>query len=91
MRELARGWLDTSDLPRERTDENDASSSNGWTPLASSPIEPQYFESFDGERLAWREVGEGTAVVLIHGFFSDAETNWIRYGHAAAIAARAFA
>jgi pimeloyl-ACP methyl ester carboxylesterase len=28
--------------------------------------------------------------VLIHGYFSDARTNWIRYGHAAAIAARAF-
>jgi pimeloyl-ACP methyl ester carboxylesterase len=29
-------------------------------------------------------------VVLIHGYFSDAKTNWIRYGHAAAIAARGF-
>lgn len=29
-------------------------------------------------------------VVLLHGFFSDAQTNWIRYGHAAAIAARGF-
>ena len=26
-------------------------------------------------------------MVLIHGFFSDAATNWIKYGHAAAIAA----
>jgi pimeloyl-ACP methyl ester carboxylesterase len=58
--------------------------------LATSPIEPHYFDSFDGQRLAWREVGEGRPVVLIHGFFSDAATNWIRYGHAAAIAAREF-
>jgi pimeloyl-ACP methyl ester carboxylesterase len=58
--------------------------------LANSPIEPRYFDSFDGQRLAWREIGEGRPVVLIHGFFSDAETNWIRYGHAAAIAARGF-
>lgn len=58
--------------------------------MASSPIEPQFFASFDGERLAWRETGEGRAVVLLHGFFSDAETNWIRYGHAAAIAAKGF-
>ncbi len=29
-------------------------------------------------------------IVLLHGFFSDAQTNWIRYGHAAAIAARGF-
>jgi pimeloyl-ACP methyl ester carboxylesterase len=58
--------------------------------LANSPIEPEYFESFDGARIAWRELGEGRAVVLLHGFFSDAQTNWIRYGHAAAIAERGF-
>ena len=29
-------------------------------------------------------------MVLLHGLFSDADTNWIRYGHAAAIAARGF-
>jgi pimeloyl-ACP methyl ester carboxylesterase len=58
--------------------------------LANSPIEPHFFESFDGERLAWREMGEGKAVVLIHGYFSDANTNWIRYGHATAIAAKGF-
>lgn len=50
----------------------------------------EYFDSFDGVRLAWHEVGEGRPVVLIHGYFSDAETNWIKYGHAAAIAARGF-
>lgn len=35
-------------------------------------------------------MGEGRPVVLIHGFFSDAVTNWIRYGHADAIAAKEF-
>lgn len=58
--------------------------------MASSLTEPQFFESFDGERLAWRELGEGRAVVLIHGYFSTAEVNWLRYGHAQAIAARGF-
>ncbi|MBN8807349.1 MAG: alpha/beta fold hydrolase [Sphingomonas sp.] len=58
--------------------------------MASSPIKPNFFDSFDGTRLAWRETGEGRPVVLIHGFFSDAETNWIRYGHAEAVAARGF-
>ena len=29
-------------------------------------------------------------MLLLHGFFSDAFTNWIRYGHAAAIAGRGF-
>ena len=52
--------------------------------------EPQFFTSFDGTRLAYREIGEGRPVVLIHGYFSDAVTNWIRYGHAEAIAARGF-
>ncbi len=58
--------------------------------MASSPTEPQFYEGFDGARLAWREVGEGRPVVLLHGFFSDAETNWIKYGHADAIAAKGF-
>ncbi|MFS0770988.1 alpha/beta fold hydrolase [Sphingomonas sp. 1P08PE] len=52
--------------------------------------DPQFLTSFDGTRLAWREVGEGRPVVLIHGYFSDAWTNWIRYGHAAAIAEGGF-
>lgn len=60
--------------------------------MASSPTETRFFESFDGTRLAWREIGSanggGRPVVLLHGFFSDAKTNWIRYGHAAAIAVR---
>ncbi|MCR5872419.1 alpha/beta hydrolase [Sphingomonas sp. J344] len=41
------------------------------------------FESFDGQTLAWREMGQGRPVVLIHGYFSDAQTNWIKYGTAA--------
>jgi pimeloyl-ACP methyl ester carboxylesterase len=58
--------------------------------LANSPIEPQFFESIDGARLAWRELGEGRPVVLIHGYFSDATTNWIKYGHVEKIAAAGF-
>ncbi|MGI4731671.1 MAG: alpha/beta fold hydrolase [Janthinobacterium lividum] len=60
--------------------------------MASSLTDPQFFAADDGTRLAWREVGEAGArpVVLIHGYFSDATTNWIRFGHAAAIAARGF-
>ncbi|WP_375396011.1 alpha/beta fold hydrolase [uncultured Sphingomonas sp.] len=52
--------------------------------------EPQYYNSFDGVSIAWHEVGEGRPVVLIHGFMSDARTNWIRFGHAAAIAAKGY-
>lgn len=46
-----------------------------------------HFKGFDGADLVWREMGEGRPVLMLHGFFSDAETNWIKYGHAAAIAA----
>jgi len=49
-----------------------------------------HFSAADGTDLAWHELGEGRSVVLLHGLFSDAFTNWLRYGHAAAIAARGF-
>jgi pimeloyl-ACP methyl ester carboxylesterase len=46
------------------------------------------FTASDGAELAWHELGEGRAVVLLHGLFSSADMNWIRFGHAAAIAGR---
>ena len=60
--------------------------------MASFPPEPstRSFSAPDGTRLAWHELGEGRPVMLIHGLFSNARTNWLRYGHAAAIAARHF-
>ncbi|MBU3078356.1 alpha/beta fold hydrolase [Sphingomonas quercus] len=58
--------------------------------MASSPTDlpVNFFTARDGTRLAWREMGEGRPLVLIHGYFSTAYVNWIKYGHAAAIAAR---
>lgn len=55
--------------------------------MASSPIR-RVFTAPDGVEIAWHELGKGRAVVLLHGLFSDAETNWIRFGHAAEIAGR---
>jgi pimeloyl-ACP methyl ester carboxylesterase len=57
--------------------------------LASSPTDPttHFFTSPDGGRLAWHEMGVGRPVILIHGLFSNAQTNWIKYGHAARLAA----
>jgi pimeloyl-ACP methyl ester carboxylesterase len=54
--------------------------------------EPQvrYWKASDGVELAYHELGEGTAVVLLHGLFSDAIMNWIKFGHAALIAGRGF-
>ena len=40
------------------------------------------FESFDGTRLALHRAGEGRPLVLLHGLFSSAEMNWIKWGHA---------
>ena len=48
------------------------------------------FTAPDGAKLAWHELGEGRAVVLLHGLFSNAHTNWIKFGHAAEIAGRGF-
>ena len=60
--------------------------------MANSPTDlpVHYFESQDGQRLAYRETGEGRPLVLIHGYFSNAWTNWIRYGHAALLAEAGF-
>ncbi|MGH6659662.1 MAG: alpha/beta fold hydrolase, partial [Sphingomicrobium sp.] len=44
----------------------------------------------DGVELAWRELGEGRPVVLLHGLFSDAQMNWINFGTAATVAAAGF-
>ncbi|HEU4958143.1 MAG TPA: alpha/beta fold hydrolase [Sphingomicrobium sp.] len=48
------------------------------------------FTSSDGIQLAWREVGEGRPLILLHGLFSDAQMNWIKFGHAERIAAQGF-
>lgn len=56
--------------------------------MADYPTETRRFASFDGQEIAWTEMGEGRPVVLIHGYFSTAEVNWIKYGHAAKLAAR---
>jgi len=45
-----------------------------------------HFRGADGAALAYRETGEGRPVILIHGFFSTAYVNWIRYGHARLLA-----
>ena len=48
------------------------------------------FASFDGTELEILRLGEGRAVVLLHGLFSDAQTNWIRFGHAQRLADAGF-
>jgi pimeloyl-ACP methyl ester carboxylesterase len=40
------------------------------------------YPGFDGTRLTATILGDGAPVLLLHGLFSSAETNWIRYGTA---------
>jgi pimeloyl-ACP methyl ester carboxylesterase len=53
-------------------------------------IQTNYWTASDGIRLAWREVGKGRPVILLHGLFSDAQMNWIKFGNAERIAAKGF-
>lgn len=55
-----------------------------------SEAEVHRWTASDGIELAYHELGEGRPVVLLHGLFSDAYMNWIRFGHAARIAAAGF-
>jgi pimeloyl-ACP methyl ester carboxylesterase len=49
-----------------------------------------HFRSRDGLELAYREMGTGRTLILIHGYFSTAMVNWVRYGHAAKLAAQGY-
>lgn len=44
----------------------------------------------DGARLAVHRLGRGRPVLLLHGLFSSAQVNWIKYGHAARLAEAGF-
>lgn len=47
-------------------------------------------DSFDGVELAVHRLGRGRPVLLLHGLFSSAEMNWIRFGHAKVLAEAGF-
>jgi len=49
-----------------------------------------FWSASDGVELAYHELGQGRAVILLHGLFSDAVMNWIKFGHAARIATDGF-
>jgi pimeloyl-ACP methyl ester carboxylesterase len=55
-----------------------------------SGIRSETFAGFGGAELAVHRLGEGRAVILLHGLFSDAQTNWVRFGHAQRLAEAGF-
>src|SRR5579859_5107066 len=60
--------------------------------MSTNPPLPaaQYFRAHDGLSLAYREIGVGRTLLLIHGFFSTGSVNWLRYGHATRLAAAGY-
>jgi alpha-beta hydrolase superfamily lysophospholipase len=59
--------------------------SRGAGVLAAVPV--RRFRAGDGTELAYRELGEGRPLILLHGFISTAIESWGRPGHAAELAA----
>jgi pimeloyl-ACP methyl ester carboxylesterase len=49
-------------------------------------MKSNFFSAADGTNIAYHTLGEGRPVILLHGYFSDAQTNWIKYGHARLLA-----
>ena len=49
-----------------------------------------FWNASDGVELAYHDLGYGRPVVLLHGLFSDAVTNWIKFGTAERVAGRGF-
>jgi pimeloyl-ACP methyl ester carboxylesterase len=61
-----------------------------WQFSGVSVVQVHYWSTSDGIKLAFHETGSGRPVVLLHGLFSDANMNWIRFGHADRIAREGF-
>ncbi|WP_294120787.1 alpha/beta fold hydrolase [Sphingomonas sp.] len=53
-------------------------------------VTTHHWAASDGVELAWHELGQGRPVILLHGLFSDAHMNWIKFGTADRIAAEGF-
>ena len=49
-----------------------------------------FWTASDDVELAYHEIGSGDAVILLHGLFSDAQMNWIKFDHAKRIASEGF-
>lgn len=55
-----------------------------------SDVRTEMFAGTGGTRLALHRMGQGRPVVMLHGLFSSAEVNWIKFGTAAQVAEAGF-
>lgn len=53
-------------------------------------VRTEFLAGHGGARLAVHRVGQGRPVLLLHGLFSSAQVNWIKYGHAGRLAEAGF-
>lgn len=53
-------------------------------------IATHHWTASDGVDLVFHETGDGRPLILVHGLFSDAQMNWIKFGHAARLVAAGF-
>jgi len=53
-------------------------------------LRTEYLTGHAGTRLAVHRLGTGRPVLMLHGLFSNAATNWIKFGHAQALADAGF-
>ena len=50
----------------------------------------EFYPGFDGAQLALHRMGSGRPLIMLHGLFSSAEMNWIKWGHAAMLVEAGF-
>lgn len=53
-------------------------------------VSTQTLKGWGGAELAVHRLGEGRPVLMLHGLFSSAEVNWIKFGHAQKLADAGF-
>lgn len=53
-------------------------------------VTTDYIEGYAGTRLAVHRIGRGRPLLLLHGLFSSAEVNWIKFGNARILADAGF-
>ena len=55
-----------------------------------SDLRSEAFTGFGGAQLSLHRLGKGRPVILLHGLFSSADMNWIKFGHARQLAEAGF-